>query len=101
MHVQAAVDHMRSSHAHAMALIGDWGWNPNGIDAWTMAKLWHAGPGYVKLAPLAVQALGHPPKSFAEFRQAANTVGLHHYTQHNLDVAWNNVAGFAKRMAAA
>jgi len=99
MHVKAAVDHMRSAHAHALDRIGPWGWDPNGIDAWTMAKLWHAGPAYVNLAGPTAAAMGRPPKNFAEFREKANAVGLQHgYTQYNLTVAWNNVAGFARRM---
>jgi hypothetical protein len=101
MHAKAALDHMRSAHAHAQARIAGWGWNPNGIDAWNMSKLYHAGPAYVNLAASVARELGHAPRDFAEFQTRANAIGLRSgFTQGHLDQAWNNVAHFAKRMVA-
>ena len=101
MHAKAALEHMRSAHTHAQAQIAGWGWNPNGIDAWRMAKLWHAGPGYVKLAAPVAKEFGRPPRDFAEFQAHANAVGLRAgYSQDHLNMAWNNSAHFAKRATA-
>lgn len=101
MHAKAALDHMRSAHAHALTRITGWGWNPNGIDAWKMSKLYHAGPAYVNLATPVAKALGHPPRDFAEFQTLAHTAGLRAgYTQDHLTTAWNNVAHFGKRVMA-
>jgi hypothetical protein len=99
LHAAAALAHMRSARNHAQLRISGWGWDPNGIDTWKMAKLWHAGPAYVNLAPTVAKELGHPPQDFSEFQEHANAVGLRTgLTQGHMNQAWTNIANFAKRV---
>jgi hypothetical protein len=99
MHAKAALDHMRAVRDHALAQTVGWGWDANGPETWKMAKLYHAGPAYVRLAPVAAKALGRPPHDFAEFQAHANEAGLKAgLTQAQLSRVWDNVVGFAKRM---
>lgn len=100
MHATAAIEHVRSARAHAQTFIKSWGWDPDGVDAWKMAKLYHAGPAYVALAADVQKDLGRPPHDFAEFQSHANTAGLRKgYRQDSLNIAWTNVAHFASRFA--
>jgi len=101
MHAASAIAHLRSARDHAHTRIASWGWDPDGVDAWKMAKLYHAGPAYVALAPGVEKALGRPPHDFAEFQTSANALGLRAgYRQDSLNRAWTNVANFARRMSA-
>lgn len=98
-YARAALDHMRSARDHAQEKISTWGWDPRGLDAWKMNKLYHAGPAYVNLAPAAARKLGRPPRDFTEFKEAANPLGrAQGHSQASLDRAWNNVAHFASRV---
>jgi hypothetical protein len=99
MHAKAALDHMRAARAHAHEQTVGWGWDINGTETWKLAKLYHAGPAYVRLARVVAKALGRPPHDFVEFQVHANGAGLQAgLTQMQLTRAWDNVAGFAKRM---
>jgi hypothetical protein len=101
MHARGALDHMRSARAHARASTAGWGWDPNGVNTWKMAKLYHAGPAYVHLASIVAKGLGRAARDFAEYQALANIAGTHAgLTQKQLNRAWDNVAHFSTRLAA-
>jgi hypothetical protein len=99
MHAKSALDHMRSARAHARASTADWGWDPNGVDTWKMAKLYHAGPAYVRLASTIAKGLGRVVRNFTEYQALVNVAGTRAgWTQKQLNRAWDNVAHFSTRL---